>query len=613
MHESEKCKPIGLYNKLEVFFSDMKVLSVFLLLLVTHTLGAKHTKGCGTKADVVFLLDSSGSVGSSNWQIMLKFVQDVINIFTIGKDDVQVGVDVFSAGASTPIKLNSYYSKTQLMNAVKGIAYSGGGTATNIGISHMTTTSFSSSYGSRSNVPKIGIVVTDGKSNSKSATLSAVNATKSAGILLFAIGIGSSIDSSELKGIANDPDSDFYFTVNDFKALKSIESSLASKACTIFTPRPTGCNAGADLVFLVDNSGSVGSTNFQTTLKFMSDIVDGLDIGKDKFQVGVVTFHTPVKAEFNLDKYQSKKDIKNAIMSIKYEGGGTNTGAAIKYLHSTSFSHASGHRPGHPMIGILITDGYSSNKAQTREEARNARLKGIKMFSIGVGSSVDATEIQSVASEPKSQFVFTAANFNLLKSIKTLVLSKACEACWGKTDLVFVLEDSCHVGKQNFQKMLDIVEDLVQEVPVGKGNVQVGVNTFRCTASTEFQVGKYKKGKDIIRAVNQIKYTGGKVNTGKAIEYTRKNSFPGSRTKAKKMMVILTNGSDKGLSKTLGEAQKAKNSGIKVMVIGIGSHTNQELFKEMATEPYNKYVFSDSSFDPLRNMRDVLIQRKCSA
>lgn len=100
-------------------------------------------------------------------------------------------------------------------------------------------------------------------------------------------------------------------------------------------------------------------------------------------------------------------------------------------------------------------------------------------------------------------------------------------ACWGKTDLVFVLEDSCHVGKQNFQKMLDIVEDLVQEVPVGKGNVQVGVNTFRCTASTEFEIGKYKKGKDIIRAVNKIKYTGGKVNTGKAIEYTRKNSFPG--------------------------------------------------------------------------------------
>lgn len=86
--------------------------------------------------------------------------------------------------------------------------------------------------GSRSGVPKIGIIMTDGKSNSKVETLSAAKDSKSEGILLFSIGIGSSTDSAELRGIANDPDSDFYFTVNDFKALKSIESSLASKACT---------------------------------------------------------------------------------------------------------------------------------------------------------------------------------------------------------------------------------------------------------------------------------------------------------------------------------------------------------------------------------------------
>jgi hypothetical protein len=38
---------------------------------------------CGAKADVVFVLDSSGSVGSANWHLMLKFVQNVVNIFTI--------------------------------------------------------------------------------------------------------------------------------------------------------------------------------------------------------------------------------------------------------------------------------------------------------------------------------------------------------------------------------------------------------------------------------------------------------------------------------------------------------------------------------------------------
>ncbi|XP_052079210.1 collagen alpha-1(XII) chain-like isoform X2 [Mytilus californianus] len=574
--------------------------------------------GCGKKGDIVFVLDSSGSVGSSNWKIMLKFVQDVINIFTIGKNDVQVGVDIYANFAFTRIRLNSYQSKTQLMDAVKRISFTNGGTATNRAIDHLISSSFSQSHGSRSGVPKIGIILTDGRSNSQFSTIAAANAARKKGIELFAIGIGSSVNTVELKGVANDPDSIFYFSVHDFKALQSIESRLASETCQNLEPI-TGCKAGADIIFLVDNSGSVGSSNFNTTLTFISDIVDGLKIGikKDKFQVGVLTFHTPVKAEFNLDEYQDKQDVKNAIMEIRYEGGGTNTGGAIKYLHTTAFARASGHRPGYPMIGILITDGYSSNKAETRKEAMNARLKGIKMFSIGIGNAMDTTELESVASEPKSQFVFTAASFKLLKSIESLLLSKTCEVaditCWGKTDVVFLLEDSCHIGETNFNKMLQMVENLVQEIPIGNGNIQIGVNTFKCTAKTEFVLGKYKTGKDIIKAVQRIKYTGGKVSIGKAIEYTRKNSFPENRSKAKKLMIILTNGSDKALSKTLGEAQKARNSNIKMMVIGIGDYTHQDCLQGMATVPHDKYIFSQDSFDPLRNMRDVLIQRKCSA
>ena len=120
-------------------------------------------------------------------------------------------------------------------------------------------------------------------------------------------------------------------------------------------------------------------------------------------------------------------------MLIAYEGGGTNTGIALAYLHSTSFSKAAGHRPGVPKIGILITDGYSSNKPYTEREAKNARLDGIKLFAIGIGKKIDTTELQSVASEPKSQFVFTAKNFDLLKSIKTLVVTKACEEATRKS------------------------------------------------------------------------------------------------------------------------------------------------------------------------------------
>lgn len=117
-----------------------------------------------------------------------------------------------------------------------------------------------------------------------------------------------------------------------------------------------------------------------------------------------------------------------------------------QYIYIFLLSVETGHRPGVPKIGILITDGYSSNKVYTRNEAKNARLKGIKLFAIGIGNSLDTTELQSVASEPKSQFVFTAASFDLLKSIKTLVMTKACE---GKFQYIYrkVSTDQIH----NFQ------------------------------------------------------------------------------------------------------------------------------------------------------------------
>jgi hypothetical protein len=69
---------------------------------------------------------------------------------------------------------------------------------------------------------------------------------------------------------------------------------------------------------------------------------DGLELGEEKFRVGIITFHTPVKREFDLYEYQDKEDLKNAILSIAYKGGGTNTWKALKYLHSNSFSRASG-------------------------------------------------------------------------------------------------------------------------------------------------------------------------------------------------------------------------------------------------------------------------------
>ena len=102
------------------------------------------------------------------------------------------------------------------------------------------------------------------------------------------------------------------------------------------------CYAQADIVFLLDSSGSVGATNFQKMLGFVRNVANNFNIGPNAVQIGVDTFQTSHKAEFYLNTYSTKQPMLTAINNIKYIQGLTHTGEAIKFVADDSFSAAHG-------------------------------------------------------------------------------------------------------------------------------------------------------------------------------------------------------------------------------------------------------------------------------
>ena len=85
---------------------------------------------CGTKADIVFMLDSSGSVGSSNFQLLLGFVNSLVKDWNVDQNNIRVGVEKFASRPYTEFHLNDFNDKNQTLSAVQNIAYSAGGTNT---------------------------------------------------------------------------------------------------------------------------------------------------------------------------------------------------------------------------------------------------------------------------------------------------------------------------------------------------------------------------------------------------------------------------------------------------------------------------------------------------
>ena len=186
--------------------------------------------GCDSGLDIVFVLDASGSIGSSNFVRMKDFVKSVVSNFEIGADKTRVGVIRYATSASIVIPLGSTDDSLLLNNSITNIIYTSGGTATHLAL-NLLDIAFSNARTSEG-VPRVAVVFTDGQSNSPSLTIQAAQAVHSTGIVVYSFGIGNNVDNDELNAIASS--SSNVFVISDFSPGQFADKllPLQTSACT---------------------------------------------------------------------------------------------------------------------------------------------------------------------------------------------------------------------------------------------------------------------------------------------------------------------------------------------------------------------------------------------
>ncbi|KAJ8307441.1 hypothetical protein KUTeg_015525 [Tegillarca granosa] len=180
-------------------------------------------------------------------------------------------------------------------------------------------------------------------------------------------------------------------------------------------------NAAIDLVIVMDESGSIGSTNFIRQKNVIKNFIRQFKIGSNDTQISVVTFASSVLVEFQLNTYHNIVDILVAIDNIQYNGGGTYTYLALDRVYYNSFLSTNGGRTTASKIVIVTTDGHSSSTYSTINAAR--RLQSIAlMISVGIGPNVNQNELDGMASE--SMYTFHVDDFvsfsNIFSNISAL-------------------------------------------------------------------------------------------------------------------------------------------------------------------------------------------------
>uniref|UniRef100_A0AAX7TE05 VWFA domain-containing protein n=1 Tax=Astatotilapia calliptera TaxID=8154 RepID=A0AAX7TE05_ASTCA len=224
------CKSITMYNGV-CFHMDRS--NIFGLPIPSSL------QACPPQVDIAFLLDGSGSISTTDFQTMKTFVKTLIQSFL--SNDAQFSVSQFS----TDPQIHFYFKKftsSGPWNDIDGISQLRAWTYTAKAIRHVVNYVFTP--GSRPNVKKVLIVITDGQSQDRYDLGGAAQLAESKNIIRFAIGVGSAFTNSaakqELDTIASSPSVKYVFQVQNFNALELIRQSLQDKIFSIEGSQSSG-------------------------------------------------------------------------------------------------------------------------------------------------------------------------------------------------------------------------------------------------------------------------------------------------------------------------------------------------------------------------------------
>ncbi|XP_005933024.1 cartilage matrix protein-like isoform X1 [Haplochromis burtoni] len=189
----------------------------------------RSCSACSNSAtDVVFLIDGSKSVRPENFELVKKWINQIIDKLDVSESKAHVGLVQYSSTVKPEFPLGRYNNKKDLKEAVKKMDYLERGTMTGQALRYLVENSFSLGQGARPGVTKVGIVFTDGRSQDYIGE--AAKKAKENGFKMYAVGVGNAVED-ELKEIASEPTGEHYFYTADFKAMSQIAKKLQINVC----------------------------------------------------------------------------------------------------------------------------------------------------------------------------------------------------------------------------------------------------------------------------------------------------------------------------------------------------------------------------------------------
>ncbi|XP_078789808.1 collagen alpha-6(VI) chain isoform X2 [Oryzias latipes] len=569
-------------------------------------------------ADIVFVIDQSGSIGTANFQLVRMFVHSIVSGLDVGQNRVRVGVVVYNDKPEALVYLNTFKNKQNLLNFIQILPYVGGGTKTGAALNFTLQSVFTKESGSRTNtgVQQVAVVITDGES--QDSVREAAASLRRSGVIVYSVGVDKA-NETELIQIASHPPKEHVFIVKSFAELTPLKVKLQKVLCyniirqaVTVAGRSSAIKEGclqteeADIFFLIDHSRSIYPSDFKDMINFIIEFIQTFRIGPQYVRMGVVKYADLPELEFGLETYMDAENLETAVRTIQQRGGGTETGRALTFMGSL-FDKAKDSR-GHkvPEYLVVITDGKSSD--EVKSPAEKLRSKGVTIYTIGV-KEADKKELEEISGDPKRMFFVN--DFDALNPIKDKVITDICSADVCKDlsgDLVFLIDSSGSIYPQDYEKMKDFMKFVISRSFIGRNEVHVGVLQFSSSPQPEFDLRSFFSKEDMLQAINGMQQLGGGTLTGDALTAVSQyfDSALGGRPHLQQRLVVVTDG--QAQDEVRGPAEALREKGVKIYAIGVVDANTTQLLEISGS---HDRMYSGRDFDALKDLESLLALQLC--
>ncbi|XP_051788957.1 matrilin-4 [Erpetoichthys calabaricus] len=552
----------------------------FLLILMT-SLTAINAQKCKTgPLDLVFIIDSSRSVRPFEFETMRKFMIDIIHAVDVGHEAARIGVVQYSSQVQNIFSLKSYTKKADMVKAINEIIPLAQGTMTGLAIQYAMNVAFTAQEGARPNIPKVAVIVTDGRPQDRVAEVS--TQARGMGIEIYAVGVQRA-DMNSLRAMASPPLEDHVFLVESFDLIQQFGKQFQDKLCglDLCTEMDHGCQH-----ICVSTPGSYHcECNPGYKLNEDGKTCSAIDLcAEGKHDCEQICISSPGSYSCRCRAgYQLNQDQKTCSM--------------IDYC---SFGN---HSCEHECVTVL--NGYFCRCHEGYVLQSDGKTCQAKDLCNSVDHGCEFKCVSTVGS-----YYCVCPEGQLLQSD-----GKSCGTCKSANiDLVLVIDGSKSVRPQNFELVKQFVNQIVDSLDVSAHGTRIGLVQYSSRVRTEFPLNQYQTPEDIKNAVLKVEYMEKGTMTGLALKHMVENSFSeadGARPLGRnipRIGLVFTDG--RSQDDITEWAKKAKDAGITMYAVGVGKAVEEEL-RVIASDPVDKHFFYTTDFTAINQIADNLKLNIC--